>query len=116
MHLDDYQGQHHNTAWQVSGAESGIVGRSPPIIIAYMKFIKFSISKMVSPVAITYLIMSKEYMSNFFVNLRVWKTSGGAIKGKNNECSTILKCCANRNVSPRFLSTDQGKEEYVTDF
>src|SRR6185312_16173119 len=64
-----------------SGAESGIDGRSP-YIIPHIKSLSNCLSlKGGSPVAIKYMIMPKEYMSDFWVNLQVWKTSG-AIKGK----------------------------------
>src|SRR6185312_16380553 len=64
-----------------SGAESGIDGRSPPII-SHIKLVSNCLSlNGGSPVAIKCIIIPKEYTSDFFVNLRVWKTSG-AIKGK----------------------------------
>src|SRR6185437_7670981 len=74
--------QHRSASFLYSsGAESGIGGRSPSII-SRIKLVSNCLSlKGGSPVAIKYIMIPKEYTSDFFVNLRVWKTSG-AIKGK----------------------------------
>src|SRR6185369_17773432 len=74
--------QHRSASFLYSsGAESGIDGRSPPII-SHAKSLSNCLSlKGGSPVATKYITRPKEYMSDFFVNLRVWKTSG-AIKGR----------------------------------
>src|SRR5690242_15507200 len=64
--------QHRSASFLYSsGAESGIDGRSPPII-SYSKFLSNSLSlKGGSPLAIKYIIIPKEYMSDFLVNLQV---------------------------------------------
>src|SRR5205809_5252340 len=55
-----------------SGAESGIRGRSPSII-SRIKLVSICLSlKGGSPVAIKYIMIPKEYTSDFRVNLRVW--------------------------------------------
>src|SRR6185312_10475185 len=74
--------QHRSASFLYSsGAESGIDGRSPPIM-SHTKSLSNCLSlKGGSPVAIKYIMIPKEYMSDFVVNLHVWKTSG-AIKDK----------------------------------
>src|SRR5437764_3940303 len=73
--------QHRSASFLYSsGAESGICGRSPSII-SRIKLASNCLSlKGGLPVAIKYIIIPKEYTSDFRVYLRVWKTSG-AIKG-----------------------------------
>src|SRR5688572_17830851 len=65
----------------LSGAESGIVGRSPPTMSHAKSLSNNRSLKGGSPVATKYIIIPKEYISDALVNLRVLKTSG-AIKGK----------------------------------
>src|SRR6185312_1589953 len=64
--------QHHPASFLYSsGAESGIVGRSPPII-SHIKLLSNCLSlNGGSPVAIKYIIIPKEYTSDFRVNLQV---------------------------------------------
>src|SRR6185436_4810496 len=95
MHLGVYQGQHHNTM-QASflysfGAESGIVGRSPPMISHTKPLLNCLSLNGGSPVAIKCIIIPKEYISDFFVNLPVSKISG-AIKGKTPRIVTFRSC------------------------
>src|SRR5581483_4001404 len=74
--------QHRSASFLYSsGAESGIDGRSPPIMLHTKSLSNCLSLKGGSPVAIKYIMIPKEYTSDFFVNLQVWKTSG-AIKGK----------------------------------
>src|SRR5438105_12007448 len=64
--------QHRSASFLYSsGAESGIVGRSPPII-SHTKPLSNSLSlKGGSPVAIKYIIIPREYMSDSCVNSHV---------------------------------------------
>src|SRR6185312_11878604 len=74
--------QHRSASFLYSsGAESGIDGRSPSIILHTKSLSNCLSLKGDLPVAIKYIMIPKEYTSDFRVNLRVWKTSG-AIKGK----------------------------------
>src|SRR6185312_10917856 len=74
--------QHRSASFLYSsGAESGINGRSPPIISHTKSLSNSLFRKGGSLVAIKYIIIPKEYMSDFCINLQVWKTSG-AIKGR----------------------------------
>src|SRR6185312_3504517 len=74
--------QHHLASFLYSsGAESGIGGRSPSIMLHTKSLLNCLFLKGGSPVAIKYIMIPKEYTSDFRVNLQVWKTSG-AIKGK----------------------------------
>src|SRR6185312_8772487 len=75
--------QHRSASFLYSsGAESGIDGRNPPIILHIKSPSNCLSLKGGSPVAIKCIIIPKEYTSDFRVNLRVRKTSG-AIKDKS---------------------------------
>src|SRR5437870_8279714 len=84
--------QHRSASFLYSsGAESGIDGRSPPIM-SHTKSLSNCLSlKGGSPVAIKYLMIPKEYTSDFRVNLQVWKTAG-AIKGKTPRMVEFDSC------------------------
>src|SRR6185312_11154669 len=63
--------QHRSASFlYFSGAESGIDGRSPPII-SHTKSLSNCLSLKGGPVAIKYIMIPKEYMSDFVVNLHV---------------------------------------------
>src|SRR6185312_6620445 len=72
--------QHRSASFLYSsGAESGIDGRSPPIMLHTKSLSNCLSLKGGSPVAIKYIMIPKEYTSDFRVNFHVSKTSG-AIK------------------------------------
>src|SRR6185369_1605935 len=93
--------QHRSASFLYSsGAESGIDGRSP-LIISHAKSLLNCLSlKGGSPVAIKYIMIPKEYTSDFFVNLQVWKTSG-AIKGKTPRIVEVDSCEFTDRERPR---------------
>src|SRR6185369_5618607 len=63
-----------------SGAEPGITGRNPSQTRIAKHLSNDHSLNGGSPVAIKYIMIPKEYTSDFCVNLQVWKTSG-AING-----------------------------------
>src|SRR6185436_13866388 len=90
-----------------SGVESGIDGHSLSIILHIKLASNFLSLKGGSPVAIKYIMIPKEYMSDFWVYLHIliWKTSG-AVKGKTLRMSEFDLCEFTDQDNPRLHMND----------